>query len=212
MNRIEFTLLTDGSSDSVLIHPLLWLLEHHLREKMISIDGTWADLRRLDPPPKKLADRVSAALDLYPCDILFVHRDAEGQEFSQRIEEIASATQRTNTPSIPIVPIRMQEAWLLIDESALRRAAGNPRGRAILRMPKISQLESIPNPKELLHQLLLDASEFHGRRLRKIRPTQQAWRLGELITDYSPLLQLSAFRHAEESMLSTLRQKCGLDI
>jgi hypothetical protein len=196
MERLDFTLLADGSSDAILIRPLTWLLEQHLS---IPVNGTWADLRRLRTPPKDLSSRIECALDLYPCDLLFVHRDAERVSHEERLGEIESATAVLDAYTVPVVPIRMQEAWLLIDEPALRRAAGNPNGRCTLEVPPIERLEEIPNPKDLLHRLLLDASELTGRRRNKLRPGQMALRLGELIEEYAPLRHLSAFRHAEDA-------------
>ncbi|MCB1924724.1 MAG: hypothetical protein KDJ27_13460 [Gammaproteobacteria bacterium] len=204
MRRLDFTLLTDGSSDAVLVHPLTWLLEQNLQHLSVAVIGTWADLRRLPTPPKDLAGRVAAALDLYPCDILFVHRDAEAMPFDQRVDEIDNAVAQIANPHVPVVPIRMQEAWLLFDEPALRRAAGNPSGRVNLQMPAVNQLESIPDPKQLLHALLLEAGELTGRRRKKQRPSQQALRLGEIIQDYGVLRQLAAFRRTEERLLAIL--------
>jgi len=85
MDRLDFTLLTDGSSDAILIQPLTWMLHQHFS---FAINGTWADLRRLPNPPKTLRDRIAAALDLYPCHLLFVHRDAEGETLDRRVTEI----------------------------------------------------------------------------------------------------------------------------
>lgn len=202
MERLEFTLLTDGSSDAILIQPLKWLLQQYLK---IPIDGTWADLRRLPNPPKTLRSRIDKALDLYPCDILFVHRDAENEPLAQRIKEITSAMTGLQVRSVPVVPIRMQEAWLLIDEQALRRAAGNPQGGVNLKMPAIDCLENLPNPKQILHDLLIVGSELTGRRRQKLNPGRQALRLGELIEDYGPLHRLSAFREVETTLLNALR-------
>jgi hypothetical protein len=206
MDRLDFTLLTDGSSDGILIHPLTWLLGQYL---LVAVNGTWADLRRLPKPPKDLRGRIAAALDLYPCDLLFVHRDAEDKPLVQRVAEITAAVSGLPNPLVPVVPARMQEAWLLIDESALRRAAGNPNGRVSLQMPAIERLEDIPDPKRLLHDLLLTASEMRGRRRKKQNPGRQALRLGELIEDYSPLRRLTAFQHAEDQTLAVLRERCG---
>jgi hypothetical protein len=208
MKRLDFTLLADGSSDAILIHPLTWLLRQCLN---IPIDGTWADLRRLPHPPKDLWRRIQTAIDLYPCDILFVHRDAEGEPYERRVEEIAAAIAGLPIRSVPVIPIRMQEAWLLIDEPALRRAAGNPHGQIELEMPSIDRLEDIPSPKQLLHDLLLSASERTGRRRKNLRPGQLAWRLGDLIEDYSPLRRLFAFQQVETAIRSTLDDLFALD-
>jgi len=133
----------------------------------------------------------------------------EDKPLVQRVAEITAAVSGLPNPLIPVVPVRMQEAWLLVNESALRRAAGNPNGRVSLQMPAIERLEDIPDPKRLLHDLLLTASELTGRRRKKQNPGRQAMRLGELIENYSPLRRLRAFQHAEAQTLAVLRERCG---
>lgn len=201
MEKLAFTLLADGSSDAVLMEPIAWLLQQHLS---IPIIGTWADLGRLPTPPKDLRSRIVTALDLYPCDILFVHRDAEGEPHERRVAEIAAASTGLASRSVPVVPVRMQEAWLLIDERALRRAAGNPNGRIEIQMPAIDRLEDIRDPKQMLHELLITASEKTGRRRQKLNLGRLALRLGELIEDFAPLQRLHAFRELETAMLAAL--------
>ena len=102
--------------------------------------------------------------------------------------------------TVAVVPDRMTEAWLLIDEAALRSAAGDPRGMVPLGMPLVQQLERLPDPKKTLHDLLRAASGLTGRRLRKFRMDQAVHRLAQGIQDYSPLRDLSAFRALEEEM------------
>jgi len=197
MPSIEFTLLADGSSDAVLIEPLTWLLRQLGCE---AANGTWADLRFLRSPPKDLRARIEAAVDLYPCDLLFVHRDAEAKPAEARIAEIDAARDGLPTLAVPVVPVRMQEAWLLIDEAALRRAAGNPNGRMPLAMPGIDTLEGIADPKAMLHDLLRQASGLQGRRLKRFIPGRQTLRLGQLIDDYSALRRLPAFQQLEKQL------------
>jgi hypothetical protein len=204
MERLDFTFLADGSSDAILINPITWLLEQYLRSRGVAVNGTWADLRRLRHPPKDLRQRIDSAIDLYPCDILFVHRDGEREPLARRVAEIESATKAIDTLAVPVIPIRMQEAWLLIDECALRRASGNPNGTVPLDIPPIEQLEAIPDPKHLLHELLREASGLRGRRRQKINPYKQALRLGELIGDFTPLRALYAFQKVESDTVAVL--------
>jgi len=82
----------------------------------------------------------------------------------RRVAEIEDAVVGLSDPQVPVVPVRMQEAWLPIDKQALRRAAGNPHSGVSLAMPTIDTLEQIPDPKQVLHDLLLDASRLTGRR------------------------------------------------
>jgi hypothetical protein len=85
----------------------------------------------LPPARLGLAERISRALALFPADLLFVHRDADRGPTATRREEIRRAVAATmaNQMTVPVVPVRMTEAWLLIDEAAIRSAAGNPRGK-----------------------------------------------------------------------------------
>lgn len=105
MQRLDFTLLADGSSDAILIQPISWLLRHYLE--------------------------------------------------------------------IPV------------------------NGRTRLEIPAIDRLEDLPDPKRVLHDLLLTASEHTGRKRQKFNPGRQALRLGELIEIYGPLRHLYAFQHVE---------------
>jgi len=122
----------------------------------------WADSVRI--PRQRNAERLRTALELYPCDVLFVHRDAEAQPSDLRREEIANALRGTSVRHIPVVPVRMTEAWLLADEKAIRSAASNPNGRENLNLPDIRRLEDLPNPKRVLHDALTIASGLSARR------------------------------------------------
>ena len=64
--------------------------------------------------------------------MLFIHRDAEREPHEKRVAEVEAALEGVElgeTQPVPVVPIRMQEAWLLFDERAIRYASGNPKGR-----------------------------------------------------------------------------------
>jgi len=204
MMELHYTLVSDGSSDRALLPILSWLLIEH--KVQCPIQSFWADLRRLPNPPRGLASRIEASLDLYPCDLLFVHRDAEiradRRPYDKRKAEIINALSKINIiktkfPSICVIPVRMMEAWLLISEEALRRAAGNPNGETPLCLPKPSRLEKIPDPKSVLYQLLKVACELSGRRLRRFDVSGSAGRVSEFIYDFSPLRVLPAFKELE---------------
>jgi len=128
---VTYTLVADGSSDKVLLPILTWSLQ---QRDVTPIMEQWADIGRT---PGGTEDRLKTALDLYPCDVLFVHRDAESQPSDLRRAQIADALRWTLVRHIPVVPVRMMEAWLLIDESAIRSAAGNPNGTENLSLPDI---------------------------------------------------------------------------
>lgn len=204
MDEIHYTLISDGPSDRALIPILTWAL----REKgdVNRIQAEWADLGRLPKPPKGLSERILYAMDLFPCDLLFVHRDAELQNPERRYEEIHSAVRKAalqgfQTPEVCVVPVQMTEAWLLFDENAIRLAAGNPNGKTPLNLPKLSDVEQVSDPKNILFQVLREASGLTGRHLKKFNPGQSRFRIAELIADFSPLRALSAFQQLEEMIL-----------
>ncbi len=200
MKECCLTLLTDGRGDTALIPPIKWLLNEKLPGIPIKLE--WADLARLPRLPKGLAGRIQAAVDFYPCDVLLVHRDAEGDLREKRVAEIQEAIRENSLgkPYVCVVPVRMQEAWMLIDEYAIRSAAGNPNGAVALELPRLRDIETIAEPKILLHDLLQKASEKTGRRLKKFSASAKAHRVAELIDDWTPLRKISAFVAFEKEL------------
>lgn len=212
MKELRYTFLTDGSSDKALIPLLDWLLrEHRVR---CPIQPQWADLRRVPRPPKTLPERIALSLRLYPCDLLFVHRDAEGELLTARKTEILAALDRARTgtdwphalTTVCVIPVRMQESWLLFDETAIRAAAGNRNGRAPLDVPSIRELERLLDPKTRLHELLRQASGLSGRRLKNFPVHERVQRILEFVHDFSPLRELSAFRALEQDLQAIIAQ------
>ena len=209
MTELRYTLVTDGSSDIALIPILTWLLREN--GVVYTIQSEWADLNRVPHSKRRrLEDKIYWSLELYPCELLLVHRDAERETRETRVHEITTAITNANT-SVPaagcVVPIRMQEAWLLFDESAINHAAGNSSNRESLNMPPISRLEELPDPKTELHDRLKLASNLTGRRLRKFSANAHARRVTQFIHDFSPLRRLSAFAALEYEIQEIIRQQ-----
>ena len=189
---------------------LTWLLYEHLPTK--AVQARWADLRRLPNPPRRMPERIRVALGLYPCDLLFVHRDAENTSLDKRQTEIYEAFQEACSAEIvpagiAVVPIRMTEAWLLADVSAIREAAGNPNGLTELDLPTLRDVENTPNPKSVLHNLILEATELPARRKKKFNVQSAVQRIPEYMEDFSVLRRLSAFSALEEELVETIKQQ-----
>jgi hypothetical protein len=193
---LRFTLVGDGSSDRALLPALSWLIRDIVGN--IPLEAQWADLGSSSPSEKSLSQRVIKAIEYYPCHLLFIHRDAERPDAVEaRIEEIqkaCSAVPNVNTEikTVCVIPVRMTEAWLLIDESAIRRAAGNPKGRNTLSIPSIQQLERV-HAKDVLHKAIREASELTGRKAKKLEVARAIHVVADFIADYSRLNQLPGF-------------------
>ena len=209
MTELRYTLVTDGSSDIALIPILTWLL----RENGVAhtIQSEWADLNRVPHSKRRrLKDKIYWSLELYPCELLFVHRDAEREPRENRVSEITTAIQPvviSVPPRICVVPVRMQETWLLFDEPAINHAAGNSSNRQSLNLPPINRLEDLPDPKTELHERLKQASNLKGRRLSGFPVSEYARRITEFIQDFSPLRALSAFAALESELQQIVEQQ-----
>ncbi len=109
---MRFLLICDGKSDSYLVQ--------HIRRLLIELgdsrpDGNaWYRGRRL-------SEKIQSGLEYSSSiDCLFIHRDAEHpSEVCNRRREIVAAISEVEYADhwVGIIPIRMTEAWLLIDET-----------------------------------------------------------------------------------------------
>jgi len=189
--NVRFTLVAEGSTDVALLPILKWAVQSDPR--VMRVEANFADPGMLPPVRKGLNMRILRAVNLFPANLVFVHRDADRGPAEVRRNEIRRAA-LPGQLTVPVVPVRMTEAWLLIDEEAIRSAAGNPRGAVGLGLPRLGAIEGIANPKDILFRALREASELHGRRLRKFSETAAASLVAERIGDFSPLLELAAFR------------------
>jgi hypothetical protein len=189
---IDYTVLGDGSSDRCLLPVVRWALCRH-DPAGVAANGRMADLRHLGRQPRGLSGRLERTIEFFPATVYFVHRDAEREAPAARIAEVEAAATAAGCDAVPVVPVRMTEAWLLFDEVAIRTAAGNPNGNMSLGLPAVRRLEDLANPKEILFESLRQASGLSGRRLKSFRPHAARSRVADLICDFSPLAVLPAF-------------------
>lgn len=165
---LRFLLVCEGSADIAL--------EGHIRKLLVNLGhhdpqgSHWTQGR-------SLTDKVRNGLKYSgECDLLLVHRDSDsivettaaGPE--HRRSEIRDAIGESPYAGVwaSIVPVRMTEAWLLVDEAAIRTVVGRPHGNESIELPALRDIEGIPSPKDVLTQALLSASGATGRRLRRI--------------------------------------------
>ena len=210
MSVFRYTLLSDGSSDRALMPHLTWLLQENGITS--AVYASWADLGQLREKPRNLIAKIELTIDLYPSDLLFIHRDAERENLESRKDEVNGALAKVNekfgTPlAICVIPVRMQEAWLLFDAQAIRRASGNPNGQVQISLPSLKNAENLPNPKEFLFNLLKTASERSGRRLAQFNVRNSANQVSQYIDDFSPLRILPAFQTLESDLKTMIAEQ-----
>lgn len=203
MADLLFVFVGEGSTESALIS--------HLERLCIlcgaeSVTGLAADWSRLPyKPPRRVALQIQAALELEPnANLIFVHRDADSRNPEPRHGEIEDALRALDlgVPGVAVVPVQETEAWLLLDEDEIRRVAENPSGRVPLGLPAPEKVELIANPKELLFEILLEASELKGRRRERFKRTlsQKRRLLLERLSTEGKVTRVKAWKRLEEDL------------
>jgi hypothetical protein len=148
-----------------------------------------------------LETRLPQAVSLFPCDLLLVHRDAEGASPDEREAEVTRALHNTNVQvlHVCVVPVRMTEAWLLVNANAIRAAVGNPNGHADLHLPAPAQVESV-SAKDRLTTALEAAKELGVNRRRRFQPLRYRHRVAEEILRLTELRTLPSFQRFERDL------------
>ncbi len=185
MKPVDYALIGDGATERALLPILAWVLRAQAPAEKFSFQGFVARGGR------DLGRTIEDAIRKYRPSLLFVHRDAEKIPADQRRAEIP-----VRDEVVPVVPVRMTEAWLLMDARAIREASGNRNGDEPLDLPRSRAIESLSNPKKDLEDLLLRAAAPLGQRRRKrfaLEHPQMVQRLAECIRDFGPLRELPAF-------------------
>lgn len=186
----------EGTSDNGLAPHV----EYIAARKGLDVSVTVPDFALLRlPTGHSVRDKLRAARLLRGTyDLAVLHRDADRGPAQDRRDEIAAAVDAewAGLRHISVVPVRMLEAWLLLDETCLREVAENPRGRVGLDLPKGAAAERIPDPKQHLKETLARASGYSGRRLAQFqkRFPQHRMRMLELLDPEGPVAGLPSWR------------------
>ena len=189
--QLTFSVVADGGTDRVLVPIIQWAI--HRLDPQVEI---------LEPEFAKRTGSVKEFLGAYHPDVMlvFVHRDAENRSLGERLAEFDTTT---GSNIVPVIPVRMSEAWLLINGPAIARAAGS--SSSVVDIPRPSVIENISNPKRYLDSLILEAAGNPSGRRRKTFQRSMANRrvsVASFIADYSPLEDLHAFRSFQQSLHS----------
>lgn len=198
---MRFMLVCEGSSDAGLREHILNFLDGRTQtvpDCVVQFEG------------RRLSDKIRDGFNRRgECDLLFVHRDADNAGAAARYREIAAAVQDVGYagPWVGIVPVRMTEAWLLLDEAAIRQTANNPRGRMPLNLPAPGAVERIADPKSTLESALLRARGNRGRRRDRDRLEFSALRRRLLVSlpPGGPLEQLPSWTRFRDDTIAAVQ-------
>jgi hypothetical protein len=205
---IRILFLCEGTSDEgIALH-----IDRLAGERGLEVLTTTPDLGRLGHRVGKSIDdklRAIAKLD-GEYDLVVVHRDADNAGPEARYREIERGVRAASlaAPHAAVVPVRMTEAWLVLDEGPIRRVAGNPHGRAPLGLPAHNEAERKADPKTILRDALATASGATGRRLSifNSRFPHHRRQLLEDLDPAGPVARLQSWRRFVESVAAGLEQ------
>jgi hypothetical protein len=203
--RILF--LSEGSSDGGLAQHVETIAAQEGVPVVVSApDLSW--LR--DPVGREIGEKLRAVRELSSdYDLALLHRDADKFPPDVRRDEIEASISAAwpGLAHVPVIPVRMLEAWLLLDEAAIRHVAGNPRGRVDLQLPKASAVERVPDPKTVLKEAIAKASDLKGRRLRDLnkRFPHNRHRLLELRDLEGPVRDVASWQSFVSELTRALR-------
>lgn len=204
---INFILVAEGTSDNALIPHLEQLC---IKCGASEVSGAAIDFSRLPVRVGNgISDKLSEARRLAPeANLFFIHRDADAVDASPRLQEVEDVvtTSALDCAWIAVVPVQEIEAWLLLDEDAIRRVVSKPRGTIPLDLPNARNVEEVVNPKEYLQQILLQASEATGRRLQKCRRNFGIHRkmLLERLSADGPLYAIPSWRRMHDELCKVI--------
>lgn len=201
----KFLLVCEGNSDA----PLAF----HIQRLFESSGFSRPDFD-ISPEGRLLVEKISNGLGMAPhYDVLFVHRDADRAGSDARYREITEAIEQVEYRGqwVGIVPVRMTESWLLMDEDAIRSIAGNPNGRLQLDLPSPTEAERMADPKSALQLAIITGAEVRGRRRRALAkrlPNMRDQLLGNLPVG-GPLEQLPSWVRFRDDTVAALRALGG---
>ncbi|MEZ2745732.1 hypothetical protein ACBQ16_11095 [Halopseudomonas bauzanensis] len=201
--KISFILTGEGSSDLKLVDHIQNLL---IEEGFSEVSGEAPDLGLFK---KHVGHSVRAKLRVlkqnYPnIDLVFIHRDADNAGLAAREAEINAAAEGLFESGrvIPIIPVTMLETWLLADVEAIHAVAGGNPKNELRKMPALRRLEDIRNTKSLLEEVLCEASQTQGGRLKKFKKrfTEMRARLAYDLSPDGPVKQLASYQHFRDRL------------
>jgi len=208
---LDFAFYGEGKREYLFLQPLL---ERAISNLLPTIDVQalnldWVKVGGLSQVEKMqvIAAEASGAV------LLIFHLDSDFPSFERSFEErfrpgyeqlrneAQHFPEKYNLNIVPVIPIRMIDAWLLVDFNAFQRTIGTDYSAKELNFPiKPQDVEGIADPKAIFEQAVKTCSR---RRKKSIWPEELWPRLAALI-DLRRLAQVSAYVKFSNHLTDTL--------
>ena len=197
MNSVTFGLYAEGRTDERFLPILIRrasenVLIQYDRSNIEAIEPILIKVQYDSYPDR--ADRIrAAAQEACGYHALIIHADADDLDYQQAYNERfkpglerVRVEQNVCRELIPIIPVRMIEAWMLADIEALEKVldtAINPRS---LQLKKTHQVEKYQDPKSTLESIIQSVFPNKQKQWSRIK--------GLLYAELAPLIRLSCLK------------------
>jgi hypothetical protein len=182
MNSLVLALYAEGRTDErflpIVIQRTAEQILAQRGSQVVDVPAPTVLEGSMDRKPSRRAERIlEAARCAHGYHALIVHADADHptpeRALEERIEPGLDLVRRSQKAVceqvIPIVPVQMTEAWMLVDSGALCEVIGTNVDAASLGLPQHArQVESDAAPKRTLNRAIQNALAGRPRRRRRL--------------------------------------------
>lgn len=216
MKQLVLALYAEGSTDERFLPRIIQrTAEHLLAGYGVEILDPFVVNGDIHSQDKKLQEKlVAAAKETQGYHILIVHQDADAPDQDRALREriqpgldiVRQESDHHQQNIVPLIPVRMVEAWMLADPIALCQVIPGCSSPDELNLPqKSDQVEHISDPKAELKRI---TSTYQARRRRSRWITYRA-KIQERLADeiaIERLKRVPAYQAFEQKFSQVLRE------
>lgn len=213
MRDLSFGFCGEGAAEYEFLMPVIERILQELLPQSYIRAFDFSSKTEENDSEQQIERMIRVAQQADGLDILIFHLDADApdtsrayqQRFRPGYDEVQRIANHVNKEVIPIIPVRMTEAWLLVDFPAFCDVIGTKEKAGVLGFPKHpDQVESIQDPKMTFRTAIDQA--VRRRKNRKRIPEDEVFRPLAQKIDLGLLEQVPAYREFLEKLKGTLNR------
>jgi hypothetical protein len=157
---------------------------------------------------------LQASREVRGCHVLLIHNDADSRTFERARRErfepgfalVQQCSEEVCRNLVPVIPIRMTEAWMLVDVDALCGVLGTNLSPQMLELPSRAALvESVTDPKNTLNEVMRKVNAGRSQRRQHISLNTRYELLARRI-DLNRLIHVPSYKSFVDDLTSTLAE------
>lgn len=216
MKQLLFGFYGEGIRDYGFLMPLMKRVLERLLPHVDILDPVDLPISESDLSQIEKMHKVAQAADGFNLVLFGLDADAPNTDkaYKERFEPgytaLLEIDEGVNYDIVPIIPVRMTDAWIIIDFAAFRAVVGTKLDAQTLGFPnKPHEVESIQSPKTVFENAIETARP--GRKNRpKINPADVYRPIAQRL-DLNLLEKVPAYQEFEERLIAKLTELHFLD-